>query len=47
MGAFTFGGPNSTQVIGLKRSVDRNKQKELDKINAEIAAQDAESYGIR
>ena len=44
MGAFTFGGPLNAGY-SLKRSVDRNKQKEMDKLNAEIAASDAK-YGI-
>jgi hypothetical protein len=38
MGAFTFGGPLNAGY-SLKRSVDRNKQKEIDRINAEIDAQ--------
>jgi hypothetical protein len=38
MGAFTFGGPLNAGY-SLKRSVDRNKQKEMDKMNAEIEAQ--------
>jgi hypothetical protein len=44
MGAFTFGGPINAGY-SLKRSLDRNQQKEMDKINAEIAAQDAK-HGI-
>ena len=38
MGALTFGGPLNAGY-SLKRSVDRNKQKEIDKINAAIEAQ--------
>jgi len=38
MGAFTLGGPLNAGY-SLKRSVDRNKQKEIDKINAAIEAQ--------
>ena len=38
MGAFTFGGPLNA-INSLRRSDNRNKQKEIDKINAEIDAQ--------
>ena len=38
MGALTFGGPLNAGY-SLKRSVDRNKQKEIDKINKKIEAQ--------
>ena len=44
MGAFTFGGPLNA-VNSLRRSNNRNKQKEMDKMNAEIDAKDAK-YGI-
>mgnify|MGYP003651957379 CR=1 FL=1 len=44
MGAFTFGGPINAGY-SLKRSLDRNQKKEMDKINAEIDAKDAK-YGI-
>jgi hypothetical protein len=38
MGAFTFGGPFNA-MSSLNKSINRNKQKEIDKINAEIEAQ--------
>ena len=55
MGAFTFGGPINAG-FSINKSINRNKQKEIDKINAEIDAQygygsgaasqeDMDSYG--
>ena len=38
MGAFTFGGPLNA-INSLRRSDNRNKQKEIDKINEKIEAQ--------
>jgi len=56
MGAFIVGGPINAGY-SLKKSVDRNKQKEIDKINADINTQygygtgaasqsDMDSYGV-
>ena len=44
MGAFTFGGPINTG-FSINKSINRNKQKETDKIDADIAASDYK-YGI-
>ena len=38
IGAFTIGGPFNT-MSSLNKSINRNKQKEIDKINAAIEAQ--------
>ena len=43
-GALTFGGPLNAGY-SLKRSVDRNKQKEIDKINAQYGPSDPGSRG--